>query len=81
MPMRIALTQRNIDKGYGFLEEVSHPDSPKYGQHWTAKQVANMFRASDVTTKAVKTWLAESGISSDRVSLSQGLNWLNFDAT
>ncbi|KAK4995296.1 hypothetical protein LTR66_004858 [Elasticomyces elasticus] len=81
MPMRIALTQRNIDKGYNFLEEVSHPDSPRYGQHWTAKQVANMFRASDVTIKAVKTWLAESGISSDRVSLSQGLNWLNFDAT
>lgn len=43
MPMRIALAQRNLDRGYELLEEVSHPKSEKYGQHWSAKQVADMF--------------------------------------
>lgn len=39
--MRVALTQSNMDEGYGWLEEVSHPNSPKYGQHWTAKEVGS----------------------------------------
>lgn len=43
MPMKIALKQRNIERGWEFLEEVSHPESAKYGQHWTAQEVAEMF--------------------------------------
>jgi tripeptidyl-peptidase I len=30
---------------------------------------------------AIRNWLAESGIEKSRVKLSQGLNWLQFDAT
>lgn len=44
LPMRIALTQRNLDKAYSYLEEVSHPTSSKYGKHWTPKQVIDMFK-------------------------------------
>lgn len=44
VPMRIALAQRNMERGYEFLEEVSHPESSKYGQHWSSKEVADMFR-------------------------------------
>lgn len=43
MPMRIALAQKNMDRGDEFLQDVSHPDSANYGQHWSAKQVANTF--------------------------------------
>lgn len=43
MPMRIALAQKNMDRGDEFLQNVSHPNSANYGQHWSAKQVANMF--------------------------------------
>lgn len=45
LPLRIALSQRNIDRGYEFLEDVSHPDSPNYGKHWTPKKVAETFSA------------------------------------
>lgn len=43
LPMRIALSQRNLDKAYEYLHEVSNPASEKYGQHWSAKQVAETF--------------------------------------
>ena len=43
MPMRIARAQRNIERGYDLLNEVSHPKSAKYGQHWYIKEVAETF--------------------------------------
>lgn len=33
------------------------------------------------TVSAVKEWLADSGISEDRIKLSKGKNWIKFDAT
>lgn len=39
LPVAIALKQSNLENGYDYLMEVAHPDSPKYGQHWTAEQV------------------------------------------
>lgn len=44
LPLRIALKQRNIEHGYQAIDEVSHPDSEKYGQHWSPKQVLDTFR-------------------------------------
>jgi hypothetical protein len=41
--MRIALSQSNLDKGHEWLMDVSHPGSEKYGQHWSAKEVAQAF--------------------------------------
>jgi tripeptidyl-peptidase I len=43
IPLRIALKQRNLDRVNDFMYDVSHPNSAKYGQHWTAKQVAETF--------------------------------------
>lgn len=43
LPMRIALAQSNLDKGEEWLMEVSHPNSDKYGKHWTAADVASAF--------------------------------------
>ena len=43
LPMRIALSQRNLDKGYDHLMDVAHPESANYGKHWTAKQIAEAF--------------------------------------
>ncbi|KZF23723.1 hypothetical protein L228DRAFT_122834 [Xylona heveae TC161] len=81
LPVRIALAQRNLDKGDDFLMEVSHPESDKFGKHWTAKEVAEMFAPSEETVNSVKDWLSDSGIPSDRIRLSQGLNWIHFDAS
>ena len=81
LPMKIALTQSNIDKLEDYLMEVSHPSSEKFGQHWSAKKVAETFAPSKDTVEAVRTWLESSGIEPERVSHSQSLGWLNFDAT
>ena len=81
LPMRIALTQSNLDNGERHILDVSHPNSPNYGKHWNAKKVAETFAPSQESVDAVLQWLESSGISSDRVSRSQSLGWLNFDAS
>jgi tripeptidyl-peptidase-1 len=40
VPMSIGLTQRNLEDGYEFLMEVSHPESPNYGKHWSPQKVS-----------------------------------------
>ena len=79
LPLRIALTQSNLDKADEYLMDVSNPASPNYGKHWTAKEVAEAFAPSDVTIRSVARWLADAGITSDRVKQSPGLNWLHAD--
>lgn len=81
IPMKIALTQRNLDQAAEYLHEVSHPESSKYGQHWTAQEVADHFAPSDETISSVMDWLIASGISSDSVKLSKGKNWINLEAS
>ena len=81
LPLRIALTQRNLDKADELLMDVSHPESPNFGNHWTAKQVAEAFAPTDETVRSVLGWLAETGISPDRVKQSQSLNWLHAEVT
>ncbi|KYG49907.1 hypothetical protein M433DRAFT_58202 [Acidomyces richmondensis BFW] len=81
LPMRIGLVQSNLDKGHMWLEDVSSPNSKNYGKHWSAKEVAEAFAPSKETVDAVTAWLVSSGIDSNRIKQSQGLNWLDFEAT
>ena len=39
LPMRFGLTQSNLHKVEEMLMSVSHPSSPKYGQHFSAKEI------------------------------------------
>ena len=43
IPLKIALQQTNMHQAEQHLYDVSHPKSKKYGQHWSAKQVAEAF--------------------------------------
>ena len=43
LPMKVALSQSNLDKGWDWLKGVSYPDSEDYGKHWTAKEIAEAF--------------------------------------
>ncbi|KAL9096032.1 MAG: hypothetical protein Q9165_001554 [Trypethelium subeluteriae] len=79
--MRIALAQRNLDRGYEFLKEVSHPDSPRYGQHWSHEDLVSTFSAGAESISAVRLWLTSSGIADERIMVSAGMNWLHLDAT
>lgn len=81
LPMRIALTQSNMDKMEEYLMDVSAHGAKNYGKHWTAKQVAETFAPSRESVDTVTAWLASSGIDPARVSQSQSLGWLHFDAT
>jgi tripeptidyl-peptidase I len=47
IPVRINLAQ-NFDGAEDLLMEVSHPDSPKYAQHYNAEEVADLVRFSQI---------------------------------
>lgn len=81
LPIRIGLTQSNLQKGSEILMDVSSPHSSNYGKHYSKEEVTNLFAPSNETVEVVKTWLVESGIDKARISQSQGRNWLKFDAT
>ncbi|KAJ7762293.1 subtilisin-like protein [Mycena maculata] len=81
LPLRFGLAQSNIHNLASFLDDVSHPDSPNYGDHWTAAQVAKTFAPSDETVETVKAWLISSGLSPDRLRVSPTKGWLEVNAT
>ena len=81
IPLRFALTQRNIDDIGKHLMEVSHPESEKYGKHWSAGDVLEMFAPSDETTDAVRSWLLDSGIERERIQLTSSKGWIEVTAT
>ncbi|KAI9731285.1 MAG: Tripeptidyl-peptidase sed1 [Claussenomyces sp. TS43310] len=80
IPVRIGLTQSNLHRGYDLLMDVSRHDSPRYGQHYSAEQVADIFAPSLSAVDTVKTWLEAEGIDGSRVSQSTNKQWLQFDA-
>ncbi|KAF2101778.1 subtilisin-like protein [Rhizodiscina lignyota] len=81
LPVRIGLAQSNLDRGYDYLLDVSHPDSPNYGKHWTAEEVAKKFAPSEESIGAVRDWLTSSGIDRKRISHTTNMGWLTFHAT
>ena len=81
IPIRIALTQSNLDHGYDHLMSVSHPDSENYGRHWTIEEIHNTFAPSEETIETVKTWLESAGIGRHRLAESTSRGWLGFDLT
>ncbi|KAH8812857.1 peptidase S8/S53 domain-containing protein [Xylogone sp. PMI_703] len=78
---KIGLAQSNLDDGHDHLIAVSDPRSPKYGQHWTAAQIAEFFQPSAETIESVQKWLIDAGIDSKRIKLSKGKHWISFSAT
>ncbi|KAG0699469.1 peptidase S8/S53 domain-containing protein [Suillus ampliporus] len=81
IPLRFALAQSNIEHIEALLNEVSHPASPSYGNHWSASQVAAKFAPSTESVETVRSWLIESGVEPHRVKLSPTKGWLEVDST
>ncbi|KAL5329892.1 hypothetical protein ACEPPN_003412 [Leptodophora sp. 'Broadleaf-Isolate-01'] len=81
LPVRIGMTQSNLDKGHDLLMEVSHPGSKKYGQHYSAEEVADIFAPSQKTVDAVHEWLVSAGIAAEKISQSVNKQWMQFDAS
>ncbi|KAJ8502390.1 hypothetical protein ONZ45_g11805 [Pleurotus djamor] len=81
IPLKFALSQSNLDKLEDYLNEVSHPKSPSYGDHWTAGKIAETFAPSHETISTVRNWLVGSGIPSERIKVSSTKGWINLDVT
>ncbi|RFU73337.1 alkaline serine protease [Trichoderma arundinaceum] len=81
LPVRIGLTQQNLEHGHKLLMERSDPDSPNYGQHMTQEEVNDLFAPHQDTVDAVHNWLEAEGIKLDRVSQSNNRQWVQFHAT
>lgn len=79
IPLRIALKQNNLEKAHEYLMDVSDPESPNFGKHWSPKQVAETFAPSHETISEVTKWLEEFGISG--VEQSYSLNWISANVT
>lgn len=77
LPVRIGMTQSNLDQGHNLLMELSHHASPKYGQHYTAEEVIEIFAPAQGTVDAIGEWLESAGIQ----AYSQSVNkqWMQFD--
>lgn len=78
LPVRIGLSQSNLDIAHGHLLQLSDPSSSKYGKHWTSDQVLDFFQPSNDTVNNVTKWLSENGIK--YVTHSDNKAWLAFDA-
>lgn len=79
--VHIALAQRNVDSAATSLMDVSNPDSPNYGQHWTPEQVAAHFSPSPEAVRDVRRWLNDSGIPPHRVSSAASGGYLKIIST
>jgi tripeptidyl-peptidase-1 len=83
LPLRFGLTQPNVDMHTleELLNEVSHPDSPDYGKHWTPVRVANHFAPSDEAVDVVTSWITGSGFAGERVQVSKSKGWVMVNAS
>lgn len=70
LPVRIGLTQSNLDIGHQLLMDVASHDSKNYGKHYSSEEVIELFAPAESTVTAVKNWLQVEGISADRITLS-----------
>ena len=78
IPVKIALTQQNLELGSHYLQEISDPKSSKFGKFWTPGQINDAFAPSEKTTSSVRAWLADAGISNIATTASGG--YLKFNA-
>jgi tripeptidyl-peptidase-1 len=55
--LTVALTLRNVDLLEKALLDVSNPDSPRYGQWWSADEISRLSAPAPASVAAVKKWL------------------------
>ena len=81
LPMRFGLIQQNLHRLEEMLMSVSHPESPKFAQHFTPMEIVDIFAPSEETISAVTNWLVDSGFSRDRHRLSLNKAWIHMNAS
>lgn len=79
VPLRIALTQQNLHTLPDLLLAVADPESPKYGAHWSAADVAAAFTPAQEARAAVMEWLVGAGFAAERMTVSYNKAWIEVD--
>ncbi|KAJ7844129.1 peptidase S8/S53 domain-containing protein, partial [Mycena olivaceomarginata] len=75
--MTIALATSTADTTSSWKRErmtrirSSHPDSPKYGQHYTQTEIVEMFSPTSEAVVAFHNWLHDFGVLTDRITFSR----------
>jgi tripeptidyl-peptidase-1 len=55
--------------------------SERYGKHYRAEEVADIFAPSKATVDAIYEWLVSAGITAEKISQSVNKQWMQFDAS
>ena len=62
-------------------QNSSHPDSERYGKHFTAEEVQGMFAPEEETIANIMNWLTSFGIHGSRIVQSENKSWIGVDVT
>nr|POF15305.1 aorsin [Quercus suber] len=84
LPVRIGLKQNGaaLDQAAAWLMEASHPESNKYGQHWTQDEIVEAFRPASEAVDAVMAWIEQAaGVQKQQIKHTENKAWLAFDAS
>lgn len=73
--LRIGIKQRNEGLVERHLIEVSDPEHERYGQHLSAKEIADIVRPEEESVRLVHQWLQEHGVEDIDYSPSQ--DWIS----
>lgn len=77
LPVRIGLSQSNLDKGHDLLMDISTHSSPNYGKHYSADEIIDLFAPAEDSVNAVSDWLRSAGI--EHFTQSVNKQWLQVD--
>lgn len=79
--IQVVFPTPSTDNAARALLYISDPDSPNYGHHWTAHQVAQAFASDQEHIETVVSWLNSSGLHLSRLAHAHGKGYLHFNTT
>jgi len=79
--LRFGLPQANFDLLVQHLNEISHPDNPRYGEHLTKEEVEALVAPPPESLDAVTKWLGSHGFSVGDISHSAAKDWITVNAS
>ncbi|KAI8911160.1 subtilisin-like protein [Gorgonomyces haynaldii] len=75
--LQIGLKQQNLDSLVEHLYQVSDPEHPSYGKHWSRDQVLKLTQPSQKSVDAVQAWLKSHGVQGSQLSFGKDILNLN----
>ncbi|KAJ6011904.1 Tripeptidyl-peptidase SED1 [Penicillium canescens] len=77
----LSLDEDSSEKAAQAIENISGPNSASFGQHWSSKQVSELFALPKEGIRELAKWLTSSGVPRSKLRLSPDRAYLSFDVT